>query len=253
MLRCTQVQCPRLKLEPLTVRFSAGQHWALLGPNGSGKTTLLHTLAGLLPCQGEIRIGDTPLLQLNAMQRAREVALLLQEHGQRFPWRVSEYLQVAASPLGQPPCHIDQARDILRILELEDLLHRRVDHLSGGQWQRVQIAAVLLQDSPIYLLDEPLNHLDPRHQQQLMQLLEQYRLKGGLILSSMHDINQAFGRCTHALLFYPDRLLAGTAAEVMQAEPLSRLYGLPLEKLSAQGREWLLPADLPANDTVSGH
>ncbi len=253
MLQCSDVQCPRLRQQPATVHFTSGQHWALLGPNGSGKTTLLHTLAGLLPYRGTITIEGKPLQHISAMERARKLALLLQEPGQRFPWLVKEYLQVAASPLGQPPCQLEQARDILHALDLDDLLSRRVNHLSGGQWQRVQIAAVLLQDSPVILLDEPLNHLDLHHQQQLLQLLEAFRLHGRLILSSMHDINQAFGRCTHALLFFPDRLLGGTSAAMMQAEPLSRLYGLPLEKLSAQGREWLLPADLPATGTVSDH
>ncbi len=252
-LQLKALRCPRLPLQPVSLSCGPGEHWALLGPNGSGKTTLLHTLAGLLPHEGEILFGQRALRRMSALQRAHSLALLLQEAGHRFPWRVTEYLQVATSPLNRLPRRVRADHPVLQGLDLVDLLQRRVDQLSGGQWQRVQIAAVLLQNSPVILLDEPLNHLDLRHQQQLMQLLENLRLQGRLILSSLHDINQAFGRCTHAMLFFPDAIQAGTAGEMMQPEPLSRLYRLPLEKRSAQGRQWLLPADLPEGNGVHDH
>ncbi len=253
MLELHAVQCPRLKQAPLTVTMQAGQHWALLGPNGSGKTTLLHTLAGLLPAKGTILLRGRELGHMSPPEQAEWRALLFQDNPERIPWRVHEYLQVASGVLGMASVSASMEAQLSQRLELNELMYRRVDHLSGGQWQRVQIAAVLMQGSPILLLDEPLNHLDLRHQQQLMQLLEERRLNGSLVLSSLHDVNQAFGRCTHALLFYPDRILAGTAGERIEANQLSALYGLPLERLSAQGREWLLPADLPANRTGPGH
>ncbi len=245
MLALKQLRCPRLDMEVLDLQLHPGEHWALLGPNGSGKTTLLHTLAGLLPHDGLIQYQGKHLDHYTPLQRAQTLALLLQQAGAPTAWKVHEYLQVASRPPGCPGPSGALRTQVFSALDMEPLLERPVHHLSGGQWQRVQVAAVLLQDTPVILLDEPLNHLDLRHQQRLMQLLDTLRVEGRLLLSSLHDINQAFGRCTHAMLFHPGCIEAGTAGALMVEEKLGPLYGLPLRKLTAQGRQWLLPADLP--------
>ena len=117
---------------------------------------------------------------------------------------------------------------------LAGMAEREVHTLSGGERQRVAIAALLAQAPRLYLLDEPLAHLDLNHQIATLELLSRRaREQGVAIVMVLHDPNFALRHCDQALLLFGDsRHVAGPAAEVIDAPTLSSLYGYPMRRVA---------------------
>ena len=117
-----------------------------------------------------------------------------------------------------------------------DLLHlqnKNILQLSGGEQRRAAIACLLAQTPSIYLLDEPINHLDITHQHQLLQHLQYLATNQAAIVMSLHDLNIAEKYCTHLILLSAEGLVAGSKQDVMTANALSNLYAHPLQRLSS--------------------
>ncbi|MGN6806244.1 MAG: ABC transporter ATP-binding protein, partial [Trinickia sp.] len=116
--------------------------------------------------------------------------------------------------------------------------------LSGGARPRVARAAALCQDAPLLLLDEPLAHLDLRHQIDCLTLLAHWaRESPRTVIFSCHDLNLARRFATHALLMPGDGTAhAGPVRDVLTPELASRVFGYPLVLIEADGHEALVPA-----------
>ncbi|MEX0732430.1 MAG: ABC transporter ATP-binding protein [Aquisalimonadaceae bacterium] len=225
---------------PLDVRLEAGQRWGLLGPNGVGKTTLLHTLAGLRsPSAGEILLDGEPLAVTARRRIARRVALLFQEQHDSFPATVMETALIGRHPHLrawdlETPDDYALAGGALERVNMANLADRQVATLSGGERQRLAVASVLTQDPALYLLDEPTNHLDLRHQVQVLETFRQEADRGRVVCMSLHDVNIAAGHCDRLVLMFPDgHLETGDTRAMLERPRLERLYGQPLQKLTA--------------------
>lgn len=240
----------RILCRGLNLEFSAGQCWAILGGNGSGKTTLLHTLAGLIaPAAGEVRLGNTPMAQLSRQAVAQQLGVLLQDNYDPFPTTVMETTLTGRHPhLTRWGSEGDEdyaiARESLAAMELTDLEQRMVHSLSGGERRRLAIATLLTQSPEFLLLDEPLNHLDLHHQQQLLQLLHQLSKRGRTVLMVLHDPNQAWRYCDRTLLLYGDgRWESGKSEQLLTADRLSGLYRHPMRLLQQGEEQIFIPGD----------
>jgi iron complex transport system ATP-binding protein len=232
----------------LALSIQAGECWGVLGPNGSGKTTLLHTLAGLHPAQeGEIELAGQPLGILGRRQIALQLGLMLQDSHDPFPATVEETALIGRHPhLGrwQSESNDDRilAREALEQMELGSLTQRQVQTLSGGERRRLAFATLLTQNTPLMLLDEPLNHLDLRHQQLLLHAVRDRCSKGHGVMMVLHDPNQAVSFCDQVLLLHGDASwVSGNAAEIMTPEILSDLYGCSIGESEFAGRRWFHP------------
>lgn len=219
-----------------------GQFMAVLGCNGAGKTLTMHTLAGLRPpASGEIRLDGRGLQDWPLRERARSLGLLAQVEEEAFPATVLECALAGRHPhLGfwswEGEADEAAARAALLACDLGGLEAREIHTLSGGERRRTQLATVLAQDPRVLLLDEPLNHLDPRHQRQLMQLLRARVERGGSVIATLHDAAVAARYADVVLLLYGDgRWDFGPAAEVLEAGRLSELYGVPLRAHHVDG------------------
>lgn len=226
----------RTVVKDLAIEIAPGQCWAVLGNNGSGKTTLLHTLAGIRrPQAGGVALGGRALSSLDAGERARAIGLLLQEEPLEFWGSVLEYVCLGRYPhrrarLGTAPEDEAIARAQLARLELTTLGERALASLSGGERQRARLALVLTQQPAYYLLDEPLQHLDLRHQ---ARVLEHFAgLAAGAsaaVVMVLHDPRLAQRYCDHALLLYDaEAPVSGPRQEILTAANLERLYGVPV-------------------------
>jgi iron complex transport system ATP-binding protein len=230
--------------ECLELELAPGQCWAVLGGNGSGKTTLLHTLAGLLPTtSGKILLDETPLDALPRRTIAQQLGLLLQDSHDPFPTSVLETALAGRHPhLGRWQQEGEEdmasARAALAQMDLSTLEQRMVQTLSGGERRRLAIATLLTQAPHILLLDEPLNHLDLHHQQQLLQHLKQLSHDGRGVVMVLHDPNQALRYCDRTLLLYGDGSWESGKSEELLTERLSRLYQHPM-RLLLQGSDRL--------------
>lgn len=220
----------------LDLAIESGSCWAILGVNGVGKSTLLATLAGLrTPDAGTIVIDDLPLDELAPRDRARRLGLMTQEDSFHISDPETTALDVAL--LGRLP-HLDwwrgeSAHDLelahtaLAAVGLSDIATRRTTMLSGGERRRLALAALLAQEVPLCLLDEPTSHLDLHQQIAFMDLLIGW--DGRTLVMTLHDVNLAARYCTHALLLFGDgEWCAGPVAEMLSAEVLTRLYRHPV-------------------------
>jgi iron complex transport system ATP-binding protein len=192
----------RALIDNLSVQFSAGQCWAILGRNGIGKTLLLQTLSRLRePQGGNVCLNERRLADYSRRELARSIGVLLQQESAEFWGSTADYVALGGYAAGT--ADLDQATQrALAQLELDRAANVPFRALSGGEQQRARLAQLLVQDAQIMLLDEPLNHLDLRHQVIVSALLRSLALAGRTIVSVMHDPDRALAQCTHALLVY---------------------------------------------------
>ncbi|MEW5889154.1 MAG: ABC transporter ATP-binding protein [Pseudomonadota bacterium] len=220
--------------------LQAGERLVILGRNGAGKTTLLHTLAGMRPpARGTVELCGVPLDAMDPRRAARLRGLLPQHHLDAFPSTVLETALAGRHPhlsrwAWEGPHDERIAREALAAVGLAEFAARDVHTLSGGERQRLAIAALLTQQPLLYLLDEPLAHLDLNHQIAVLNLLtERARTDGVGIVMVLHDINLALRYADRALLLSGEGgVREGPAGQVLNAAALSRAFGHPLRELS---------------------
>ena len=221
-------------LRDISFDMEAGDLLAILGPNGAGKSTLLRLLGGTQgPWSGEIRLGEAPLETLSARAVARRVAWVPQDLSTLFSMTVEDVVSLGRfchGPLWGRRSIVDR-REVHRALEETDLTalrHRSVDRLSGGERRRVLLARALAQEPDLLLLDEPTAHLDPRHQAELVNVIERLRRERRLaVVAILHDVNLAYGWCPRTLLLAGGQCRAlGPTSEVLSPDRLSAIYGL---------------------------
>lgn len=226
----------RALVEGLSLQVGAGELWCLIGANGSGKTTLLHALAGLRqPDAGEVLLMGRPLQAWPLEEAALHRGLLPQNLHDAFSARALDVVLMGRHPHlarwaleGQRDMQI--ARDALHAVDMAEMAGRDVLTLSGGERQRVGIAALLAQQPSVLLLDEPVAHLDLRHQlvvlEHLSRLAREQR-KG--VLLAIHDLNLAHRFATHALVLGAGlQACCGRVDDVMNEATLGRAFGHPV-------------------------
>lgn len=233
----------------LDLSIEAGQFWCILGCNGVGKTTLLHTLAGLRGAElGHVKLLGQDLDQCPAKTRAQRIGVLFQDQLDPFPITVLESVLVGRHPhispwRGEGESDIRIARQALADMGMEDFQYRTTNRLSGGERQRAALATLLTQDPLIYLLDEPSNHLDLKHQLQVLNHFSGLvRDSQRALVTTLHDINLAVRFCSHVLLLYGNgELDLGRSEDLLTRDNLSRLYGYPISHLEQQGKRIFIP------------
>ncbi len=237
----------RCLVKRLNLPLYSGQMTCLLGENGTGKTSTLHTLAGLLPhASGQVLVADQPLEQWKRRDLARNLGLLMQDNEDAFPTTVLETALIGRHPhLGLFSWESRQdvllAENALAELDLAGLQTRQVDTLSGGERRRLAIATLWIQDPDILLLDEPINHLDPRHQLQILRQLRQLADQGKTVLASLHDINLAKRFFDQALLLSGDGTWqSGLSKEVLVASNLQQVFHTEFTSITHAGDEYLV-------------
>ena len=183
-------------LHGIDLRLPAGRWCAIVGPNGAGKSTLLRVLAGLLPCEGAVRLHGRALHDWPARERARQLAWLGQaESGGEdlLAWDVAMLgrLPHRAWLAAPTAADVDAVTRALRVTQAWDLCARRLGELSGGERQRVLLARLLATEAPVLLMDEPLAHLDPPHQADWLAAVRAQGAAGATVVSVLHELNMA--------------------------------------------------------------
>lgn len=219
-------------LDNVSADLPRGAILGVLGPNGSGKTTLLRLLSGTRqPTLGQVFLDGTPLGGLSRRAVARRMAVVPQETQPAFEYTVLEMVLMGRHPhLGlfelEGPGDFAVARTALQATGTAELEDRLFGTLSGGEKQRVVIAAALAQSSEILLLDEPTAALDLGYQLEVAALVTRLnRERGVTIVVSTHDLNFAAAICGQLVMLRAGRVIAaGPTANVLTSENVRRLY-----------------------------
>jgi iron-chelate-transporting ATPase len=230
-------------VDGVSMTLEPGRVTALVGPNGSGKSTLLRSLARLHPIgEGDVTLGardghpERAVSMLSARQFAREVTLFSQSRPAPQGLSVSEVVAFGRHPYRRgfaglsaaDRTAIDRALRATGVLDMKD---RSVGELSGGEVQRVWLAACIAQETGVVLLDEPTNHLDLRYQIETLDLVrdlvDDHGVAVGVVL---HDLDHAARIADTLLLLSAGRIhAAGDPREVLTTQNISEVYEIAVE------------------------
>lgn len=224
----------RRVLHSVDLEARPGEVLALLGPNGAGKSTLLKALAGLVPYEGDVTLGDADLGSLGPRQRARRIAYVPQRSLLRSALSVEEVVALGRYVHGgsfggmseQDQGAIDHA---LETAHADTLRERVFTQLSVGEQQRVLLARALASDAPILLLDEPTAALDVGEGMAVLRLIRTLASRRHTVIVVLHDLADARSTTDRAILLKEGRIAEhGTTTEVVAPDPIREVYGVEL-------------------------
>ncbi len=242
----------RAFLGPVSFELGRGEVLAIVGPNGAGKSTLLRIAVGLLaPDKGEVMMGGMSFAEQSTLVQSRMLAYLPQATPTPVGMSAYEVVLMGRFPyrswsLFESSIDHEIARTAMETTATMEFADRPIDQLSGGEAQRVHIAAALAQQAEILVLDEPIASLDTRHQIELLQLVTRLaRDKGTSVLIVLHDINLTARFADRVLLLDNGQVVAlGPSREVATPGVLEPVFGVRLLALSTNPGEkaaWLVP------------
>ncbi|MEU0173579.1 ABC transporter ATP-binding protein [Streptomyces massasporeus] len=196
----------RRAVDRLTVRVQPGRVTGFLGPNGAGKSTTMRLVLGLdRPTAGSATIGGRPYATLH--EPLRHVGALLDAQAAHGSRTARDHLRVLAASNRIPDRRADE---VLEETGLASVARRRVRTYSLGMRQRLGIAAALLGDPEVVMLDEPSNGLDPEGIVWIRRLLRRLAQEGRTVLVSSHLMNETASFADHLVVLGRGRLLADT-------------------------------------------
>lgn len=193
----------------------------VVGPNASGKTTLLETINGLLPIfKGELSVFSMAV-QTQGRKIRREIGYVPQDFMVKPGEPFTAYDVVMMGRYGKigflnRPNKDDNEKimETMKLLEIEDLAHRPMGKLSGGQQQKVMIARALAKDPKILLLDEPFSNLDPESRDKIPSLVSRiHRERELTTLIVTHDIHGMLEMCRRVVVMSEGRILDDSTPE----------------------------------------
>ena len=215
-----------LAVDDLSFALEAGTITGFLGPNGAGKTTTLRMLVGLAsPTSGRALVFERPYAELE--QPALRIGAVL-EATDFHPGRSGrDHLRMLATAVGVPDSRVNE---VLTLVELQDAARRRVKGYSLGMRQRLGLAAALLGEPELLVLDEPANGLDPEGVRWLRDFLRSFASEGRTVLISSHVLAEVAQTVERVLIISRGRLViesslsdltarVGGAIRVRSADP----------------------------------
>lgn len=227
----------------VSLTFEPGQVTALVGPNGSGKSTLLRSMARLHGLDGgEVKLSgpdgrnERAASALTSREFAREVTLFSQSRPAPQGLTVSEVVAFGRHPYRHRFAGLS-AEDhqvvgrAMVATGVGEMSGRSVSELSGGEIQRVWLAACLAQETGVVLLDEPTNHLDLRYQIEILDLVRDLADERGVAVGIvLHDLDQAARVADNLLLMSAGRIhAAGHPLEVLTERNIAAVYDIRVE------------------------
>jgi len=238
-------------LDGITFSAQAGERLSIIGPNGAGKSTLLRCLSGVYKSwQGEVSVFGGSIRSCSSKALARTISYVPQVAEGSVPYTVREFVLMGRYPHLSPFSSVrkndievvEKAMECTGVLDFSD---RLLGTLSGGERQKVYIAASMAQEARIMLFDEPSTFLDPKHQAEVLSILvDLNRKQGRTIITVTHDINTAL-HYSHRIIGIkegkivfdgdPSRLAAGRESE--------RIYDISFDCVAHpdSGKPVLLP------------
>lgn len=209
-------------LDQVSFSISKGSIFGLLGPNGAGKTTLLRILTRiLLPDTGRVLFEGTALSD----EQVRRIGYLPEERGLYPKMKADEHLVFLASLKGMSSKQIKESIGYWsEKLELEGLLDRKVEALSKGQQQKVQLIAALVHHPDFIILDEPFSGFDPVNAELLKEIILELKGQGKTLLISTHRMENAEELCDEVVMLNKGQVVLAGMLETLLNDPSNALF-----------------------------
>lgn len=196
-----------------------GQIIGVLGPNGAGKTTLLRMIAGILePTEGTICFDELDFLK-NEIEIKREIAYLSGNTKIYNTLSTYELLKMCADIYEVEKEKIEvRIQEITETLNMKDFLYNKIENLSTGQTQRVNIARCLIHDPKYYILDEATSGLDIISSQIILDFIKKEKIRGKTILYSTHYMEEAENICDWVMMINKGEIIKEGTPEQIKKE-----------------------------------
>ena len=222
---------------------------SILGPNGVGKTTLLRCLCNLhRPQEGSILVDGKDVLTLSGRELAKHIGYVPQS---TKPVRTTVFdtALIGRRPYmewGVTKRDMEITEGVLDALGLTGLSMRYANEISGGEYQKVQIARAMVQEPEILILDEPTNNLDIANQHVTMHaILNAVSSRGMCTIMTMHDINLAVHYSDRFLFIKDGRVWAYGGPEIITEELVRDVYGIDSDVIIHKGMPFVIPHTFP--------
>jgi iron complex transport system ATP-binding protein len=224
-----------------------GKFTVVLGQKGVGKASCIRTLSGLQePLSGTVEVDHKNIDTIPLRERSQHIGIVLTEKIQVTNYTVREYVGLGRYPYTNwvnkfsksDWTIIDKA---IQETGSEHLANRRVSELSDGEQQKVQIAKVLAQETPIIVLDEPTAHLDIHHKIQLFKILKkQVSEYDKTVIMASHEVNLSLKLSDKLILLIEDQAYYGTAQELVKQNKIQKLFPEELVKYDSSLGQFIL-------------
>ena len=229
-------------LKGINLKIEEGTINVLLGLNGCGKTTLLKLIAHLLKAEdSKIFFNGNDLNNLNNRARAKLISYVPQLSNSEEDFLVKDFLLfgfVSNLKFYEEPKkeQVIRMNNAARRFDIESLLTKKLNELSGGERQKVYICSAYLQDTPLIVLDEPMSALDLKNQSLIVDVLKELRDEGKTIILSTHNPNIALVLDSHVILMNNGEIYRlGRCNDVVNVDILKTIYGDKLDSTKEVG------------------
>lgn len=223
-------------LKNINFEIQTGDFVAIIGANGAGKSTLCNALAGLIPnyfighTDGEIRIKGENISELGVGELSQTVGLVFQNPFNQLSYTADTVSEELAFGLGNrgivKEVMIEKINRVAEIVQITDLLNRNPLELSGGQVQRVALAAAIILEPQILILDECTTQLDPVGSQQIMKTVKRLNREGMTIVMVDHDMEKVASLANRILVMKDGNLVLNDTPEDVFGNPKLMKYGV---------------------------
>lgn len=217
-------------VDDIFLEIQRGEVVGFLGPNGAGKTTTMRLITGFLsPDEGTVKVNGIPV-EKNRIEAQRYIGYLPENNPLYKDMLVSEFLGLSADLKNIPASKRRSAFDfVVDAVNIGDVFYRPISELSKGYKQRVGIAAALLHEPPILIMDEPTEGLDPNQRTEIRSLIKDLARDHTIVVST-HVMQEAQAVCNRLVIINRGRVVAdGTSEDLSRAAQKKRTLVLDLE------------------------
>ena len=217
-------------VDDISFEVHPGEIVGFLGPNGAGKSTTLKMIAGILaPDAGSITLNNAAV-QIDSIDAKKIIGYLPESNALYKDLYVKEYLQFlgVVHHLKNIP---DRIKEVIDLLQLGSMQHKKIGELSKGYQQRVGIAAAILHQPALLLLDEPTSGLDPNQLIEIREVIK-YLSKHSMILFSSHILQEVAAVCSRVLVMHQGKLVANEPIASLLKPRSNNLHILFEEEIS---------------------
>ena len=232
-------------LDGVSFEADEGQIVSILGPNGTGKTTMLKCICNIhRPQGGKVMVDGSDVLSLAGRELAKNIGYVPQSVPMSR-MTVFDSVLIGRRPyieISAGKGDVRMTAEVIDALGMHDLSLRYLNEISGGEFQKVQIARALVQEPKVLILDEPTNNLDISNQHTTMHMVEDIvRSRGMTTVMTMHDINLAIHFSDRFLFLKDGKVAAYGDVDVITEDLIEDVYGIQVDVIEHRGVPFVVP------------